>query len=149
MVSREISEKAIGIFGIAFGFILYIIFIFVLHTAIIARFFTKTIVSGGMTESIVMLSGPYYEWLIAGSIPVFIMIGYYLVHGYHSGGEVKRNDLRLLAITVIGFMLWFLVLVALSTLKMVIPYEFNLIGGYVWYIIFIYVLIKYINYNFN
>lgn len=113
---------------------MYVAFYFVLHALVIPGLFSRPVAAAGTVAEAVTLAGPYYEWFVGGSLPIFLGLGNYLLHGLHYGGKVKRTDEKLVAVIAAGFLLWFGVLFALSSLNLApaLVEAYNVYAGYVF-----------------
>ena len=74
-------------------------------------------------------ANPFTAWLTVGLIPFVMMVGNYLIYHRKLGNiETVRSVIGLTS-NLLGFLLWFAVLVVLHLAGYAPPYQVNAIGG--------------------
>ena len=104
--------------GFIFGLLLVIIWIALL-----------LFVQGALFPRQVFTQNPFTAWLTLGLIPFVVMIGDHQIYRRELGGiEAVRSVIGLTS-NLLGFLLWFAVLVVLHLAGYAPPYQVNAIGG--------------------
>ncbi|CAG0949933.1 hypothetical protein METP2_00147 [Methanosarcinales archaeon] len=89
--------KAQEIFGVLCGIILFIVWVFILNIIVFTFFSEKYVISGNEITKIKDL-GQIFNWLIAGVLPLFIILGHYLIYTNPIGGIEKTYDIKMMKI---------------------------------------------------
>lgn len=134
--------KAGKILGLLVGIILFFIWLYILNSIQYLFFSEKEIIQGNEVVR-VRISQQYLQvidWLAVGLLPFFLIAGYYLLYS-KTLGDIEKTGVVEIKSILIGFSLWLLVIVIISLIKINIPYDINLAGGFLIMLI-TYLLIK-------
>ncbi|MDL1969355.1 MAG: hypothetical protein LWW97_12705 [Deltaproteobacteria bacterium] len=138
---QQIVQEGIGvIFGIFLFFIWYI-----LLKEITFYFFGESIVVNHSEMVRLRITGQAFPWFCCGLIPFFIFAGHYLLYSNIIGGIEKTKDIVAMKSFFAGFTIWLILCVITDLLKVNIPYDIDMWGGYL--IMFIFFLIYWKRWN--
>lgn len=132
--------KVQKIFGVLFGIILFIVWVLILNSIVFTFFSEKYFISGNEITKI-KDSGQIFNWLIAGILPLFIILGHYLIYTNPIGGIEKTYDIKMMKIALLGFSIWLLITIIIFFFKINMSYSINMGGGYLT-IFVVYFLMK-------
>lgn len=132
--------KVQKIFGVLFGIILFIVWVLILNSIVFTFFSEKYFISGNEITKI-KDSGQIFNWLIAGVLPLFIILGHYLIYTNPIGGIEKTYDIKMMKIALLGFSIWLLITIIIFFFKINMSYSINMGGGYLT-IFVVYFLMK-------
>ena len=104
--------------GFIFGILLVIIWVALLH-----------FVGQALFPRQVFTENPFRAWFTVGLIPFVIMAGNYLIYYRKLGSVETVRSVIGLKSNLLGFLLWFAVLVVLHLAGYTPPYQVNAIGG--------------------
>lgn len=133
--------KAQEIFGILFGIIFFIVWVFILNSLSFTFFSEKYVISGNEITKIKDI-GQIFNWLIAGILPLFIILGHYLIYANPIGGIEKTYDIKMMKIALLGFSIWLLITIITFLFKINIPHSINIGGGYLTMLIVYFLMNK-------
>ena len=118
--------KLMGVVGAVCGLLLYYLWVAVIM-AILFTFFAEPTAMGVFKVAFPLMAR---TWLIAGTLPFFIIFGHYLFTREPMSEAELLLDRSGLAASASGFLLWLAVLVVLEVLGVTVAYPYYVAGGY-------------------
>ncbi|MDW7774757.1 MAG: hypothetical protein SCH39_00285 [Methanosarcinales archaeon] len=122
--------KIRNIGGAIITLISYYIWIFSLLAVSFYFFSEEELIFGSVVVGSTISSNLIFNWFIAGVLPVFFFAGQYIVCNNSTEREEKINYLRDVKITLLGFLLWLLIIMGFSLFQINIDSRINFGGGY-------------------
>jgi len=138
--TTSILNKTQEVVGVLFGIVLFYSWLMFIHNIKMSFFSERTVVNGNE-----MITAQYWgqidQWLGAGLILFFLILGHYLLYSKNMSRIEKNRDIIGMKSALIGFILWLLITIITFLFRIAIPYSLNIAGGYI-IIISIYYLMR-------
>ncbi len=116
-------RQANQIMGVFLGILLFFLRIFLLFT-IATHFLAEAEIIHGTEIAKIDTSNQIFIWIMAGSLPIFIILGHYII-------AKERNDLKQLRLSLMGFSIWLIALIVMLLVGLNESPEGAIIGGYI------------------
>lgn len=138
--TTSIPNKTREVVGVLFGIVLFYSWLIFIDK-IKMLLFSEIIVVNSNEVIKVQYWGQIDQWLVAGLILFFLILGHYLLYSKNMSKIEKNRDIIGMKSALIGFVLWLFITIITFLFNITIPYSLNIAGGYI-IIISIYFLMR-------
>lgn len=138
--TTSIPNKTREVVGVLFGIVLFYSWLIFIDK-IKMLLFSEIIVVNSNEVIKVQYWGQIDQWLVAGLILFFLILGHYLLYSKNMSKIEKNRDIIGMKSALIGFVLWLFITIITFLFNITIPYSLNIAGGYIL-IISIYFLMR-------
>jgi|Deesub1362A_J573_1020465.scaffolds.fasta_scaffold18230_2 hypothetical protein len=111
------------ILGGVLGLLTFYVWVAIVFTVSTSLFAKKELIHGTEVARL-QVYDPIFNWIIAGPLPFFVVLGHHFV-------VKEKTDVEVIRCLLIGFLTWLTVLLILFLVGIEIPFDINIAGGYI------------------